>query len=557
MPAVWVVARQLLALTVGAGGGVYDARTRAVLCDLCTSMGVPSRLFARWESEIGGALFQVLEASQALQRQRRPHSKRNAWKIAGAAIGGGVLLALTGGLAAPALAAGLAGAGSAVVTAASAVGLAPGAVLLTSALAGGSTFLASLGAGGAAVIFGATGAGLTGWKMSTRWGTLQEFEFLQIAQDRAHLTMTVDVNDKSAIAHLDAALGCGSGRLLEDAVVPCVGGGEIALLQDSRCLGREATTARVPGPAGDVKTCDIVRFHFDREVDKSQQALHLTIFVAGWLSRMEDYVQPWVDAAAQFFPSSGHLSLKWESAQLERVSRILSSMVTSRMAQEAASFWLHSSIAAAAASGAVVTSVAAAAVLWPVWLISSMSNLDNAWLVAADRARQAGKCLAHVLADKHAVGQRPVSLVGHSMGARVIFYCLRELYDMGEFHAVNDVVLLGAPVTTDRTKWSKARAVVSGRLVNCYFWKDWILAFLYRYLEWGITVAGLSRVTVPGVENVDVSGLGFQSHADYPKYILDILALARMGEFRPRGPQRPPPEAAPLPPEPLSPAVRG
>jgi len=31
-----------------------------------------------------------------------------------------------------------------------------------------------------------------------------------------------------------------------------------------------------------------------------------------------------------------------------------------------------------------------------------------------------------------------------------------ELYDMGELHVVDDVVLLGTPVTTEPSKWQKA-----------------------------------------------------------------------------------------------------
>merc|ERR1712232_253505 len=148
-------------------------------------------------------------------------------------------------------------------------------------------------------------------------------------------------------------------------------------------------------------------------------------------------------------------------------------MVGQQVASSAASFWFRHSVTAAAA-----TSTAAAMVIsWPIWIVFSLINLDNAWLVVADRARQAGTCLAHVLADRQAVGQRPVTLIGHSMGARLIFYCLLELYNLGEFHVVDDVVLVGAPVTTLPERWRKARAVASGRVINCYLPTDWVLAF--------------------------------------------------------------------------------
>eukprot|EP00443_Scrippsiella_acuminata_P060655 CAMPEP_0115518604 /NCGR_PEP_ID=MMETSP0271-20121206/77978_1 /TAXON_ID=71861 /ORGANISM="Scrippsiella trochoidea, Strain CCMP3099" /LENGTH=81 /DNA_ID=CAMNT_0002949533 /DNA_START=44 /DNA_END=285 /DNA_ORIENTATION=+ len=79
--------------------------------------GIPPRLFARWESEIGGALFEAMESKQVVDKQKKEQKSSKGWKIAGAAIGGGVLLAVTGGLAAPALAAGLASAGGAVASA--------------------------------------------------------------------------------------------------------------------------------------------------------------------------------------------------------------------------------------------------------------------------------------------------------------------------------------------------------------------------------------------------------------------------------------------------------
>ena len=52
--------------------------------------------------------------------------------------------------------------------------------------------------------------------------------------------------------------------------------------------------------------------------------------------------------------------------------------------------------------------------------------IDTAWSVALHRAQQAGRLLAHVLAAG-AHGDRPVTLVGNSMGARLIFHCLLEL----------------------------------------------------------------------------------------------------------------------------------
>jgi len=90
-----------------------------------------------------------------------------------------------------------------------------------------------------------------------------------------------------------------------------------------------------------------------------------------------------------------------------------------------------------------------------------------------NRAVQAGQLLAHVLASG-AHGGRPVTLVGYSMGARLVFHCLLELAALRARGVVEAAALLGAPVRADRRGvWAAARAAVAGRLVNGYSSHDW------------------------------------------------------------------------------------
>lgn len=147
-------------------------------------------------------------------------------------------------------------------------------------------------------------------------------------------------------------------------------------------------------------------------------------------------------------------------------------------------------------------------ILWPVSLLQYAGRLDNTWMTCRERAQQAGTLLAQAISDKSLVGNRPVTLVGYSMGARVISFALRSLYDQGEFNRVQHAVLMGLPGSKTKENWRKMRSVVSGRLVNVYCTSDWILGFLYRWMEWGIQVAGLSPIEgVDGVENFDATGI--------------------------------------------------
>ena len=139
---------------------------------------------------------------------------------------------------------------------------------------------------------------------------------------------------------------------------------------------------------------------------------------------------------------------------------------------------------------------------------------------------QAGRLLAQLLMQG-GHGDRPVTLIGYSMGARLVFHCLLELarsnckgavfvegyravspslsFDWrnpddlaarcGFTHSewvvtgvptlprpgvVENAVMLGAPVSTSLERWALARSSVSGRLINGYSTRDWILGLVYR-----------------------------------------------------------------------------
>ncbi len=62
--------------------------------------------------------------------------------------------------------------------------------------------------------------------------------------------------------------------------------------------------------------------------------------------------------------------------------------------------------------------------------------------------------MAHALIAR-AHGNRPVNLVGYGLGARVIFYCLKELADhpQADFVLVHNVYLFGCAVSADLEAW--------------------------------------------------------------------------------------------------------
>lgn len=165
---------------------------------------------------------------------------------------------------------------------------------------------------------------------------------------------------------------------------------------------------------------------------------------------------------------------------------------------------------------------------WPIILTKLGYLIDNPWNNALDRARAAGSVLAQLLIHRH-LGVRPITLIGFSLGARVIFYALLDLAKAKAFGIVQDVFLLGATLTASTSTWCNARSVVSGRFVNGFARHDWVLNYLFRATSGGLnTVAGLRPIeNVPGLENVDVTDKisGHMSYRAFMPLILDQLGF--------------------------------
>jgi hypothetical protein len=202
-----------------------------------------------------------------------------------------------------------------------------------------------------------------------------------------------------------------------------------------------------------------------------------------------------------------------------------------------------------------------AAVVWPSYLLSAADMIDGDWTLAVERADEAGKLLAKTLLFSRA-GRRPVTLVGYSFGARIIYSCLKELARYQEewetyqelqeeketggqvdearlaryqhkmkgmrepASVVEDAVLMGLPNHLSLASWRACRQIVPGRLVNCYSSRDLILSLMFQAKRFSggsfsagmgsilKPVCGTCPVLEPGIENIDCSDL-IGGHGDY------------------------------------------
>jgi hypothetical protein len=144
----------------------------------------------------------------------------------------------------------------------------------------------------------------------------------------------------------------------------------------------------------------------------------------------------------------------------------------------------------------------------PIVLSKLAYLIDNPWTVSLVRANSAGLILADSLIDRH-LGKRPITLLGFSLGSRMIFSCLKELAERRAYGIVQNVYLFGSPIVVKKDEYLKVRSVISGRFINGYASNDWILGYLFRATSGGIMrVAGLAPVEdIPGLENINVTEL--------------------------------------------------
>ncbi|XP_022071148.1 transmembrane and coiled-coil domain-containing protein 4 [Acanthochromis polyacanthus] len=387
--------------------GQYDARARVLIRHVSCLLRVSPQQLEDFEETLGERLREggeeTEEESSRRLRRERGRKLRRYLLIGLATVGGGTVIGVTGGLAAPLVAAG-----------AGAVLGAGGAAALGSAT--GIAIMASL--------FGAAGAGLTGYKMKKCVGAIEEFEFLPL---------------------------------------------------------------------------------------NSGKHLHLTIAVTGWLcsGKYSSFQAPWCSLGE----CGEQYCLVWESRFLRDLGSAMTSLLdglVSMVAQEALKYTVLSGIVTA--------------LTWPASLLAAASVIDNPWCVCLNRSAEVGKHLAQVLRSRQQ-GKRPVSLIGFSLGARVIYYCLQELAsDQGFEGVVEDVVLLGAPVDGSEKAWERMAKVVAGKIINGYCRGDWLLGFLYRSSAAQLSVAGLQPINIQDrrIINVDLSSV-VKGHLDYMRQMDTIL----------------------------------
>ncbi|KAF1932119.1 DUF726-domain-containing protein [Didymella exigua CBS 183.55] len=265
---------------------------------------------------------------------------------------------------------------------------------------------------------------------------------------------------------------------------------------------------------GAVKTFEYRPLHNNKRTN-------LIITLAGWMSGKADDVRlPY----STVDPVMGDIySVLWEPEMLRSMGDTINILATEALTQG-----LQQVL------GSTLLTALMSAMTLPLALTKLSYLIDNPWSVSQARADMAGLILADSIIDRN-LGTRPITLVGFSLGARVIYAALKELQTRGAFGLVQNVYVFGTPVVANTEEYIKIRSVVPGRFVNGYATNDWILGYLFRATGGGVArVAGLAPVELPTIENMNVTEW-VPGHMAYrtaiPKLLREAGWLVESDEF--------------------------
>ncbi|KAG5996575.1 hypothetical protein E4U43_002832 [Claviceps pusilla] len=235
--------------------------------------------------------------------------------------------------------------------------------------------------------------------------------------------------------------------------------------------------------------------------------LRVTIGINGWLNSEDDITEPWrvLDSSSEVF------ALRYEMKTLLSLGTALQDLVSS---------FAWKTLKVEIIKRTVLATLWAA--LWPMQILAAASSVDNPFSRASNRSQKAGQLLADALINK-VQGERPVTLIGYSLGARAIHACLQSLADREAFGLIDSVVIIGTPAPSHAPHWRTLRCVVSGPIFNVYSENDMVLGFVYRMHSLALGVAGLQAIeNVNGLHNLNLSER-VSGHLRYPSLTGEIL----------------------------------
>ncbi|MBA2781260.1 DUF726 domain-containing protein [Billgrantia kenyensis] len=290
-----------------------------------------------------------------------------------------------------------------------------------------------------------------------------------------------------------------TGASLSAASMAKLGGGGMTILA--------ATGAGIGGKTGyglaNAYLKDIPDYQFSLKRAALNDSGHRVVVVNGFLSEDDLDAHDWYDGLSQHYLNEPLWYLNWEAKTLSKLGSLLSGSLMSR------------TLVQGGLGGMAMMAVGLA---------------SNPWHSAMLNAEKAGALLAEAISRTEG---KTYTLMGHSLGARVVFFALQTLASKGGKKYVRHAVLMGGAVgNANQNHWASAARATSEGIFNCYSERDGVLKWMYQTANAGLsTPAGLVPVpdSVEGVTNCDFSDL-IGGHNEWKANLSTVLERLGLGK---------------------------
>lgn len=262
------------------------------------------------------------------------------------------------------------------------------------------------------------------------------------------------------------------------------------------------------------------RYHSDDSSFKisalnSAQSDNRSVFINGFTEQSNETFHEWTYSQLSFDANQRLYGVNWSSKTRLELGK--------SFAQGAGSKAAIAALKQIARTGGKT----AAKRLNPLLVMDTIGDLiSNPWHTTMIRASQAGVQLAEAVSRTNG---KAYTLVGHSLGCRVIYYALEALGSKSEKYIANVILLGGAVGRDDEEGWHRACSSVNGTVFNCFSAHDMILERLYRTANARLSdPIGVRPITGnnPKVVNIDCSDL-VDSHFSWKEKYSEIILRIR------------------------------
>lgn len=240
----------------------------------------------------------------------------------------------------------------------------------------------------------------------------------------------------------------------------------------------------------------IDKFKITKHRDGNYPAI---ITISGWRSEDKDNRKDWQDSILELYPDREWFHLEWNSKRFpifdEKYETKLPNIFDSQEVKKPKFLKLLKHL------------------IYRTNMIANTCDIliNNYWHSAVRNSKDSGVFLAKVL---NACQKKEFILIGHSLGARVIYNCLKHI-DENELNSnVFEVNLLGGAVSSNEKKWLTISLLVKNNIYNYFSDNDLVLKSAYRISMLSILPIGLTKIENKKVINKDSTRV-IKGHSKY------------------------------------------